>query len=70
MSTPSCGARRSGASWPKQMMDYFRGNGATSVRTMVDAEMVDIERFFTSLGFEPASLRPFVKRLEEGESPG
>ena len=48
------------------MMAYFEGQGATAVRTMVNAEMVGIERFFRSLGFEPASLRPFVKRLGEG----
>ena len=54
----------------ERMMDYFKDNGATSVRTMVDVEMVGIERFFTSLGFEPASLKPFVRKLEEGESPG
>ncbi|MFQ5349275.1 MAG: GNAT family N-acetyltransferase [Thermoanaerobaculia bacterium] len=50
----------------ESMMDYFESSGATAVRTMVDAEMVGIERFFESLGFEPASLRPFVKQLGEG----
>ena len=44
-----------------------RRSGAAVVRTMVDAEMVGIERFFESLGFQPASLRPFVKQLGEGE---
>jgi ribosomal protein S18 acetylase RimI-like enzyme len=50
----------------ESMMAYFEGQGATAVRTMVEAEMVGIERFFESLGFEPASLRPYVKRLGEG----
>ena len=50
----------------ESMMEYFQRSGATSVRTMVDADMVGIERFFESLGFEPASLRPFVKKLDKG----
>ena len=50
----------------ESMMEHFRKSGVTTVRTMVDAEMVGIERFFESLGFEPASLRPFVKRLDQG----
>ena len=50
----------------ESMMEYFERSGAAAVRTMVDAEMVDIERFFESLGFEPSSLRPFEKRLGEG----
>ncbi len=48
------------------MMAYFEAQGATAVRTMVNAEMTGIERFFESLGFQPSSLRPFVKRLGEG----
>ncbi len=52
----------------ESMMEYFERSGATVVRTMVDVEMVGIERFFESLGFEPASLRPFVKQLGDGES--
>jgi len=45
------------------MLDHFRQLGATSVRTLVDEEMEGIRSFFASLGFEPASLRPFVRRL-------
>ena len=45
------------------MLDHFRASGAKSVRTLVDESMEGIAGFFTSLGFEPASLRPFVKTL-------
>jgi ribosomal protein S18 acetylase RimI-like enzyme len=60
---PEARGRNIGRRLAEQMMDYFRQSGAQVVRTMVEAEMVGIERFFESLGFEPASLRPFVKRL-------
>lgn len=45
------------------MLDYFRGRGAKSVRTLVDGDMDGIAQFFTALGFEPAGLTPFVKEL-------
>lgn len=63
---PELRGRAVGRQLAERMMDYFQRSGATAVRTMVDAEMVGIERFFESLGFEPASLRPFVKQLGEG----
>jgi len=46
------------------MLEHFRELGATSVRTFVDEDREDIGKFFESLGFEPASLRPFVMPLE------
>lgn len=61
---PDIRGRAVGRQLAETMMAYFQRSGATTVRTMVDAEMVGIERFFESLGFEPASLRPFVKRLQ------
>ena len=64
---PDAQGKAVGRQLAEAMMDYFRRSGASVVRTMVDAEMVGIERFFESLGFEPASLRPFVKHLAEGE---
>ncbi|MCP3958254.1 MAG: GNAT family N-acetyltransferase [bacterium] len=45
------------------LLDHFRVEGATTVRTLVDETMEDIAGFFSSLGFEPAPLRPFVKAL-------
>jgi hypothetical protein len=45
------------------MLEHFRGQGAHSVRTLVDEEMGDIRNFFASLGFEPSTLRPFARSL-------
>ena len=45
------------------LLDHFRVKGATTVRTLVDETMDDIAGFFSSLGFEPAPLRPFAKAL-------
>ena len=45
------------------MLEHFRELGATSVRTFVDEDREDIGKFFESLGFERASLRPFVMPL-------
>lgn len=50
------------------MLEHFRERGAESVRTLVDDGMQEIASFFTALGFEPASLRPFVRRLTPRES--
>jgi len=47
----------------ESMLDHFRSRQAVSVRTLVDEQMEGIRSFFTSLGFEPASLRPFVRKL-------
>ena len=45
------------------LLDHFRDKGATTVRTLVDETMDDVAGFFVSLGFEPASLKPFVRSL-------
>lgn len=47
----------------ERVLDQFRQRGAISVRTLVDDEMAGIGDFFTALGFEAATLRPFVKRF-------
>ena len=46
-----------------QMLDHFRTQGTTTVRTLVDETMSDIAQFFNSLGFEPAPIRSFVMKL-------
>jgi ribosomal protein S18 acetylase RimI-like enzyme len=51
----------------ERILEHFRERGAESVRTMVDEEMPEIAAFFTALGFEPASLRPFVRQLSRSE---
>jgi ribosomal protein S18 acetylase RimI-like enzyme len=45
------------------MLRHFRSQGAQSVRTLVDEDSPQIAGFFSALGFEPARLRPFVKKL-------
>ncbi|MEO1367010.1 MAG: GNAT family N-acetyltransferase [Acidobacteriota bacterium] len=45
------------------MLEHFKNQKAATVRTFVDEEMDGIAAFFSSLGFEPATLRPFVRRL-------
>ena len=47
----------------ERVLGSFRERGACSVRTLVDEEMAGIGDFFTALGFEPATLRPFVKKF-------
>lgn len=45
------------------MLEHFKGQKAATVRTFVDEDMDGIAGFFSSLGFEPATLRPFVRKL-------
>ncbi|MFL6293135.1 MAG: GNAT family N-acetyltransferase, partial [Thermoanaerobaculia bacterium] len=52
-----------GRKMAEAMLDYFRTRGAHSVRTLVDDDREELCGFFSSLGFEPASLRPFVRSL-------
>lgn len=52
-----------GRQMAEAILRHFREQGAHSVRTLVDEDMEEIRRFFSSLGFEPSSLRPFVRPL-------
>ena len=45
------------------MLEHFRRRGARSVQTLVDEEMGEIRSFFSALGFQPSTLRPFVRSL-------
>lgn len=47
----------------ERVLASFKALGAKSVRTLVDEEMAGIGDFFTALGFQAASLRPFIKKL-------
>ena len=60
---PESRGRAVGRRMAEAMLDHFRARGATAVRTLVDSGMADVGGFFAALGFEPASLRPYVKRL-------
>jgi ribosomal protein S18 acetylase RimI-like enzyme len=52
-----------GRKMAEAIVEYFKSQGAHSVRTLVDEERDDIRSFFSSLGFEASTLRPFVKSL-------
>lgn len=60
---PGYRGRSVGRRMAESMLEHFRSQGARSVRTLVDEEMGELHGFFTSLGFEPATLRPFVRPL-------
>ncbi|HVR99309.1 MAG TPA: GNAT family N-acetyltransferase [Thermoanaerobaculia bacterium] len=60
---PGYRGRSVGRRMAEAMLEHFREQGARSVRTLVDEEMGELHGFFTSLGFEPATLRPFVRPL-------
>lgn len=61
---PECRGRAVGRLLAEAMLAHFRELGATVVRTLVEEnEMPELVGFFTSLGFEPAALKPLVKRL-------
>lgn len=60
---PDFRGRAVGRALADAMLEHFRDRGATAVRTMVDEDMEALQGFFTSLGFEPSSLRPYVKPL-------
>jgi ribosomal protein S18 acetylase RimI-like enzyme len=60
---PDARGRSVGRRMAEAMLEYFRTQGAHSVRTLVDDDREELSGFFSSLGFEPASLRPFVRTL-------
>ena len=60
---PSEGGKGVGRALGEAILARYRERGVDRVRTMVDASMPEVERFFRALGFEEDSLRPFVKRL-------
>jgi ribosomal protein S18 acetylase RimI-like enzyme len=60
---PEHAGRGVGRALVAAMLERYRERGVARVRTMVDAAMPDVEAFFARAGFEPDTLRPFVKRL-------
>jgi ribosomal protein S18 acetylase RimI-like enzyme len=61
---PAYRGKAIGRNLAEAILEHFRRRGAHSVRTLVDEEtQADIRRFFSALGFEPSTLRPFVKAL-------
>jgi ribosomal protein S18 acetylase RimI-like enzyme len=62
---PESGGKGVGRALAEAMLASYRARGVRAVRTMVEASMPEVERFFAALGFEPDGLRPFVKRLDD-----
>ena len=60
---PAFRGRAVGRRLAETMLAHFRERGAHEVRTLVAEEMPAIGEFFSSIGFEPAPLRPLVKKL-------
>ena len=60
---PAARGRALGRRLADHMLQHFRSKGATTVRTLVDGGMDEIAGFFSSIGFEPAPLRAYEKRL-------
>jgi ribosomal protein S18 acetylase RimI-like enzyme len=60
---PQVRGRAVGRRLAEEMLAYFQSRGATTARTLVDREMEGIAEFFSALGFEPAGLTPFSKKL-------
>jgi ribosomal protein S18 acetylase RimI-like enzyme len=60
---PAMRGRSIGRLLADHVLEHFRAQGAKTVRTLVDEDMEGIAQFFSALGFEPATMRPFVKTL-------
>jgi ribosomal protein S18 acetylase RimI-like enzyme len=62
---PAYRGKAIGRQLAEAILEHFRQRGAHSVRTLVDEEkQADIRQFFIALGFEPSTMRPFVKNLQ------
>jgi ribosomal protein S18 acetylase RimI-like enzyme len=62
---PDAAGHGVGRAMGEEMVARYRARGVRQMRTMVDASMPEVERFFAALGFVPDSLRPFVKPLTD-----
>lgn len=60
---PEARGRSVGRRMGDALLEHFRQRGARSVRTLVDEENEELCGFFSSLGFEPSSLRAFTRPI-------
>lgn len=52
-----------GRALAEALFAHFRAQGAAAVRTLVEESRPELVSFFATLGFEPAPIRPLLKRL-------
>jgi ribosomal protein S18 acetylase RimI-like enzyme len=60
---PALHGRGVGRALAEALFAHFRASGATAVRTLVEESRPELVAFFATLGFEPAPVRPLLKRL-------
>ena len=60
---PEHRGRALGRQMAEALLQHFRERGAHSVRTLVDEESEELRSFFSSVGFEPSSLRAFTRPI-------
>jgi len=60
---PEVRCRAVGRRMAEAILEHFREKGARSVRTLVDGDNEELCGFFSSLGFEPSSLRAFSRPI-------
>ncbi|MCB1032504.1 MAG: GNAT family N-acetyltransferase [Acidobacteria bacterium] len=60
---PDCQGKSIGRRLGEAMLSRMKERGAATVRTLVEEPMEDLGRFFVSLGFSPAPLVPYMKKL-------
>ena len=64
---PGFQGRAVGRQLAAAMLGHFRAQGAHRVRTLVDERMPQIEKFFRSLGFQPAPVKALALDLDAAE---
>jgi ribosomal protein S18 acetylase RimI-like enzyme len=60
---PDCRGRAVGRRMAEAILEHFRERGAHSVRTLVDEDNEELRGFFSSVGFQPSSLRAFTRPI-------
>lgn len=60
---PDYRGRSIGRRLGEQILANLKHDGGVVVRTLVDESRPELAGFFGSLGFEPARIRPYVRRL-------
>lgn len=65
---PGFAGRGVGRALAGEMLKRYQTRGVRKVRTMVDSSMPEVETFFTRLGFEADTLRPYCMNLGKSQA--